>query len=346
MKALSLSSNRILLSSALLGFSISATADISLIDEKDYQADFYGKAKVIGRYQSHTSEFKVADDSSRFGIKGHWDTELARVYSKIEIGTHLNTGADDLLSVRLLYAGLKNEAGQVDFGKQEALVHDLDNYDFSNKLGGAAHITRESLGNQRNPSTLSVRTDSGDWRLMAQYNFSRSIDKSIRLRVGSQSVGARHQAIDNGWSVGARYRDKETGIALRGAVQMTSFKENANATSMGLTAVKKAELGGNPVRFSGMISHYELKDHSETGQAVGIGGGIKWEAVEHFHAYSVIENLQGSKDLSEGKETSATLGVEYKGFENIKLYTESQRSWFDAAKPDQWQFALGAHYEF
>ncbi|WP_104399980.1 porin [Vibrio penaeicida] len=341
-----LSIRHTLLSSCLLASCFSVSAEISLVDEETYQAELYGKAKILARYQSTSSQFKLTDDRSRIGVKGHWDLEQARLYSTFEVGTHLNTNADDLLSVRLFYAGLRTDSGRVDFGKQEALIHNLDNYDFTNKLGGAAHITRESLGNKRNENTLSVRTDVEDWRLMAQYNFSRNVDQSVRLGVGSQSLKTKEKRINNGWSTAAQYRNRDLDLQVRGALQVTTFENNARSTSVGITVVKKNDLYGAPVWYAGTLGHYELDDNNEIGQVFAAGASVKFQVHQGFNTYSTIENLTGSDVLSGGKETSAALGLEFVGFENTKLYTEAQRSWFDEQKTERWQVALGAHYQF
>ncbi|UUM30988.1 porin [Vibrio japonicus] len=325
-------------------------ADVTLYENDHYELEAYGKLKAVLHYKQHQSPAtQFQDDSSRVGFKGKYelvpDVSLRGV---VEVGSHFNQSHhDDLFSLRLAHVGVDTDYGMVAWGKQEALIHNLDNYDFSNKLGGVAHYTRDEMNNKRNENTLSYQLDWQDWRLEAQANGSRKLDRSVRLRAGGESLKVAETEVEDGLGFGIRYKIEPHNIQLRVASQLTNYQHGSTAWSVAATGVKTGKLSsGQNWRLGATLGYYSLEDGTESASAQTVGVSGKVQLLDPVHAYVTAESISGKKDISRGHEHAVTSGVEYHITKDAKVYTEAQQSWFDSSKEDQRQWVLGGVYQF
>ncbi len=339
-----------LLLTPLVLASPSALADLSLYQNEHGELEAYGKLKAVLHYQQHrnpASNFE--DDSSRVGLKGNYQIlDDAALFGLVEVGSHFNKdNQDDLFTLRLAYAGVDSDYGQVAWGKQEALIHNLDNYDLSNKLGGVAHYTRDEMNNKRNESTLSYRLDWNEFRFEAQANGRRDLDRSVRLRSGGESFKVNEDQIDNGLGFGVRYKYQPQDIQIRVASQLTHYQHGAEAFSIATTVVKKGQFASErDWRLGATSGYYMLEDERDSASAYTFGLSGKMQLWQQVSGYMVAETIQGRGAIDAGREKALTAGVEYNLTSAAKLYTEAQQSWFDSNKEDQRQLVLGGIYKF
>ncbi|KOO02336.1 porin [Vibrio nereis] len=336
--------------SPLILVSQASLADITVYENDLSELEAYGKLKAVLHYQQHRSPAtKLKDDSSRAGLKGKYDlTPDLSLRALVEVGSHINhSNKEDVLSLRLARIGAKTDLGQIAWGKQEALIHNLDNYDFTNKLGGVAHYTRDEMNNKRNESTFSYRLDWQDFRVEAQLNGNRDLDKRARLRAGGESFKVNEREIENGLGLGVRYKRDAHNVQVRVASQITHYQQDAKAISVATTGVKTGKLGeGNLWRLGATLGHYTLKDSRASASAYTLGVSGKVQLFSPVHAYLTVETIRGTNDLSAGFENALTAGAEYRITQDAKVYTEAQQSWFDRSKEDRSQWVLGGIYEF
>ncbi len=323
-------------------------ASVTLTKSEHHQLKFYGKTKVVARYQqSEMDRWSLKDDASRYGLKGYVKTGDIKWFALGELGTHFGHEDSDTVSTRLSYGGLKWQDFRLYYGKQESLFKNVDSYEFSNKLGGAAHDTRAQFGNNRNENTTYARWRWENWRFEAQYNGERSIDGKARLRVGGQSYSLKETHIESGWAASVRYRHKPLGFDTRLAVQHTDYRLGGLATSMAMASTLGGELWDEvPWKVGAMLGHYQLEDDraESRSQSVGVSGRV--ELINGLRSYVVSEWVAGHDKIDGGSEVALTLGSDYQWTSAIKTYAEASQSWYDREKEDEFQFAMGASYQF
>ncbi|CAM3794672.1 MULTISPECIES: porin [Pseudoalteromonas] len=335
-------------------FSTTYTGEASattLLKNEDTTVSLYARLRVLLQYdkkeaKSSTantpSPWQLRDNGSRVGVKGHYKLDKTQVYGRIELGTNIDKDNEPLIFARKAYIGVKGRFGKLQYGKQNALIKDADDFDRSHRIGSTVHYTRNELNTKRPEHTIEYQYQWQDLAITSQLNLPRELDEQPSFRVGSKRLKLASKDMDVGFGMSADYAPIK-GISLQLATQTAEYdlegEYQINLASVQWQLSKQLSAGG-------YIARHQMSDELQHGTSynMALGGRYKWHSKHRL--YASVEYAQGADDLEGGKELTYVIGNDFKINKDLRIFAEMRQRTFDVDKDSEFRAALGFTYRF
>lgn len=309
-----------------------AQATVNVYTDDAHQVDLYGRAYGAYIYQdgNDVKSDGRSDSYFRTGFKASSNladdlTGLARIEMQFE--SRDNSDANSTSKTRLMYAGLKNDRGQLTFGRNYAADEIIADWADAGTTNYSGNPAIGNLNRQTNLLKLEMKVLDDALNLVAHIQPESSVDASSgNDSQSSYSLGGVY-GFDFGLELGATY----TGVMT------DDYGANSDSDrSTFLTAVR-----------------YKYQDltASIVGDITNNDSGVDdWTAYELSLAYT-LDKLTGTftykqrdtDTISDNTVDQAAVGLAYKFNSNFRVVTEYVIEGVDA-KEDQWHMA--ARYDF
>jgi len=330
------------------------TADVSaatLLKNDEARASLYARLRVLLQYdqkeaksdkEREPSSWRLRDNGSRVGFKGRYNIDNTRLYGRLELGTNADKDDEPLIFARKAYVGIKGRFGKLQYGKQNSLIKNADDFDRSHRIGSTVHYTRNELNSKRPGNTIEYQYQWQDLAVTSQLNLPRELDDRPSFRVGSKRVRLDSKQMELGFGISAEYspvKDVELQLASQIAEYGLNGEYQINLASVQWQLSKKVSAGG-------YIAKHHISDDSQQGTSynMALGGRYKWHAKHRF--YASVEYAQGADDLDTGEELTYVVGNDFKINKDLRIFAEMRKRTFDVDKEDQFRAALGFTYRF
>lgn len=323
--------NTLLVTAILASLVPTAQATVNVYKDDANQVDLYGRAYAAYIYQDGkgTESDGRSDSYFRTGFKASSNlngdlTALGHIEMQFE--SQDNHDVNSKSKTRLLYAGLKNDSGQLTFGRNYAADEIIADWADAGTTNYSGNPALGNLGRQANILKLEAKMLDDNLNLVAHVQPESSDDSSGNDSQSSYAVGGVY-GFDFGLELGATY----TGV----------MTENypANSDSDRSTILVAARY-----KYEGLTA-------SIVGDSTDNDTGINdWMAYELSLAYS-LDKLTGTvtykqrdtDTINDNTVDQTALGLAYKFNGNFRLVTEYVIDGVDGEE-DQWHMA--ARYDF
>lgn len=333
-------------------YSVNANAT-TLLKNDDSKVSLYARLRVLLQYddkesksakpnESTPSPWRLRDNGSRVGVKGRYKFEDTRFYGRLELGTNIDKDDEPLIFARKAFVGVKGKYGKLQYGKQNSLIKDADDFDRSHRIGSTVHYTRNELNTKRPEHTVEYQYKWQDLSITSQLNLPRDLDDRPSFRVGSKRVRLYSKEMELGFGMSAEYAPIK-GVELQLATQTAEYSFNGeyqiNLASVQWQLSKQVSAGG-------YIARHQISDDIQQGTSynMALGGRYKWHSKHRL--YASIEYAQGADDLEGGEELTYVAGNDFKINRDLRIFAEMRMRTFDVDKDDEFRAALGFSYRF
>ncbi|GGO74071.1 porin [Bowmanella pacifica] len=293
--------------------------------------------------QRNNSHWELKDNASKAGIKFSYPLAGHKLYGRFELGTNANSDDQPFFKIRQAYMGIKTQWGRLQYGQQNAIVKNYDDFDRSHRVGASVHLTKDELNTKRPEQTLQYHYDADDFRLSAQYNFARQLDKRPQLRVGSQRLRVSDTELDYGVGYGVTYRGLKH-IELEAGYQNNQYPNAKYYTNVASAKWKVSR----DLQLSAYGAQHVLEDHlkGESAESRHYALGARYKLFDNHRVYGSLEYAKGYQAIEGGKQRALVLGNDYKLGKNKHVYVEMRKRYFDADKADDLSAAVGINMSF
>lgn len=350
---LSLSKLALFTSFAIAATYASEASATTLLKNDEAKVSLYARLRTLLQYDNKDaksakeneptpSPWRLRDNGSRVGVKGRYDIDNSRFYGRVELGTNVDKNDEPLIFARKAYIGIKGRFGKLQYGKQNSLIKNADDFDRSHRIGSTVHYTRNELNTKRPGHTVEYQYQWQDLALTSQLNLPRELDDRPSFRVGSKRVRLDSKKMELGFGISAEYAPLKD-VELQLATQTTEYGLNGeyqiNLASVQWQLSKEISAGG-------YIAKHHISDDSQQGTSynMALGGSYKWYAKHRF--YASVEFAHGTDDLDGGEELTYVIGNDFKINNDLRIFAEMRKRTFDVDKEDQFRAALGFNYRF
>ncbi|PKH07726.1 porin [Moritella sp. Urea-trap-13] len=320
-----------------------AQATVNVYKDDANQVDLYGRAYAAYIYEDgkDVKSDGRSDSYFRTGFKAssNLDDDLSALgHIEMQFESRDNSDANSTSKTRLMYAGLKNDWGQLTFGRNYAADEIIADWADAGTTNYSGNPALGNLGRQANILKLEAKMLDDNLNLVAHVQPESSVDTSkdksgTGSSQSSYSLGGVY-GFDFGLELGATY----TGVMAE------NYTANADYDRSTILVAARYKLKGLTASIVG----------DSTDNDTGIND---WMAYEFSLAYS-LDKLTGTvtykqrdtDNISENSVDQTALGLAYQFNKNFRLVTEYviiDEPILDNAivkTEDQWHMA--ARYDF
>ncbi len=317
-----------------------AQASVNVYKNDVHQVDLYGRA--YGAYIYQDGKDKKSDGRSDtyfrtgFNASSNLTSNLsAFAHIEMQFESRDNNDANSTTKTRLMYAGLKNDWGQLTFGRNYAADEIIADWADAGTTNYSGNPAIGNLNRQTNILKLETKVLDNALNLVAHIQPESSNDTSITpgTSQSSYSMGGVY-GFDFGLELGATY----TGIMIEDYSVGPDYDR-----STFLTAVRY-KFQGLTVSIVGDITSVDTPNNAS------VESSDDWIAYELSLAYT-LDKITGTftykqrdtDNVSDNTVDQAAFGFAYKFNSNFRLVTEYVIDGVDGNE-DQWHMA--ARYDF
>jgi len=309
-----------------------AQATVNVYQDDTHQVDLYGRAYGAYVYQdgNDVKSDGRSDSYFRTGFKASSNvadnlTGLARIEMQFE--SRDNSDANSTSKTRLMYAGLKNDWGQVTFGRNYAADEIIADWADAGTTNYSGNPALGNLGRQTNLLKLEAKLLDDALNLVAHIQPESSDDASSgNDSQSSYSFGGVY-GFDFGLELGATY----TGVMTE------DYGANSDSDSSTFLTAVRYKVKGLTASIVGDITDNDT-------------GVDDWTAYELSLAYS-LDKLTGTltykqrdtDNVSDNTVDQTALGLAYMFNSNFRVVTEYV---IDGVDGNEDQLHLAARYDF
>ena len=310
-----------------------AQATVNVYTDDAHQVHLYGRAYGAYIYQDSEKSNGHSGSYFRTGFKASSNvaddlTGLAHIEMQFESKNN-NGDANSASKTRLMYAGLKNDWGQLTFGRNYAADEIIADWADAGTTDYSGNPALGNLGRQTNLLKLEMKVLDDALNLVAHVQPETSDDASNTGGNDSQSsysVGGVY-GFDFGLELGATY----TGVMTE------DYGANSDSDSSTILVAARYKMKGLTASIVGDSTDNDTGDND-------------WTAYELSLAYS-LDKLTGTftykqrdtDNISDNSVDETAFGLAYKFNSNFRVVTEYVIDGVDG-KEDQWHMA--ARYDF
>lgn len=299
--------------------------------------------KAPERSDGSTQQWQLKDNASKAGIKFNYPVAQSKIYGRYELGTNANSDDTPFFKTRQAYLGVRTQWGKLQYGQQNAIVKNYDNFDRSHRVGASVHLTKDELNTKRPSHTMQYHTRFDEFRLSGQYNFSRTLENRPQLRIGSQRLRVKDTKLDYGVGLGIHYTGLKN-IELEAGYQASYYEQAKYHTHI---ASAKWQASSN-LQVSIYGATHSLKDlqKSKTAKSRHYALGARYRLFDQHRIYGSLEYAYGANDIKGAKQRALVIGNDYRFASQKHAYVEIRKRYFDADKADDINVALGINIKF
>lgn len=323
--------NTLLVTAILASLVPTAHATVNVYKDDANQVDLYGRAYAAYIYQDgkDAKSDGRSDSYFRTGFKASSNltgdlTALGHIEMQFE--SKDNSDANSESKTRLMYAGLKNNAGQLTFGRNYAADEIIADWADAGTTNYSGNPALGNLGRQANILKLEAKMLDDNLNLVAHVQPESSDDSSGNDSQSSYAFGGVY-GFDFGLELGATY----TGVMTE------NYTVNSDYDRSTILVAARYKLNGLTA--------------SIVGDSTDNDNGINdWIAYELSLAYS-LDKLTGTvtykqrdtDTINDNTVDQTALGLAYKFNGNFRLVTEYV---IDGVDGNEDQLHMAARYDF
>ncbi|SQD78392.1 porin [Moritella yayanosii] len=317
-----------------------AQATVNVYQDDAHQVDLYGRAYGAYIYQdgNDVKSDGRSDSYFRTGFKASSNladdlTGLARIEMQFE--SRDNSDANSTSKTRLIYAGLKNDWGQLTFGRNYAADEIIADWADAGTTNYSGNPAIGNLNRQTNILKLETKVLDDALNLVAHIQPESSVDASNGNYSQSSYAFGGVYGFDFGLELGATY----TGVMTE------DYNANSDYDRSTVLVAARYKLKGLTASIVGDSTSVDTPN-----TAADPKDANDWTAYELSLAYS-LDKLTGTftykqrdtDSFNDNTVDQAALGLAYKFNSNFRVVTEYVI--LDVADDeDQWHMA--ARYDF
>lgn len=308
-----------------------AQASVNVYKNDVHQVDLYGRA--YGAYIYQDGKDKKSDGRSdtyfRTGFKASSNLTgnlSALAHIEMQFESRDNSDANSTSKTRLMYAGLKNDWGQLTFGRNYAADEIIADWADAGTTNYSGNPALGNLGRQTNILKLEAKLLDDALNLVAHVQPESSDGGSGNDSQSSYSVGGVY-GFDFGLELGATYTGVMTeNYGVGPDSDRSTFLTAVRYKLKGLTASIVGDVTDNDSGFNDWIA-YELSLAYTLDKLTG----------------TFTYKQRDTDNISDNTVDQAAFGFAYKFNSNFRLVTEYVIDGVDDNE-DQWHMA--ARYDF
>ncbi|WP_392340965.1 porin [Moritella marina] len=317
-----------------------AQATVNVYKDDVNQVDLYGRAYAAYLYQDRegTESDGRSDSYFRTGFKAFSNltgdlTALGHIEMQFE--SRDNSDANSESKTRLMYAGLKNDKGQLTFGRNYAADEIIADWADAGTTNYSGNPALGNLGRQANILKLETKVLDDNLNLVAHVQPESSVDTRTGKNSQSSYAFGGVYGFDFGLELGATYTGVMTeNYTLNSDYDRSTIFVAARYKLKGLTA----SIVGDSTSVATPNTVTEDKDSND------------WFAYELSLAYhldkltgTVTYKQRDTDSFNDNTVDQTALGFAYKFNSNFRLVTEYV---IDGVDGEENQWHMAARYDF
>jgi predicted porin len=331
--------NTLLVTAILASLVPTAHATVNVYKDDANQVDLYGRAYAAYIYEDgkDVKSDGRSDSYFRTGFKASSNlngdlTALGHIEMQFE--SRDNSDANSESKTRLMYAGLKNDDGQLTFGRNYAADEIIADWADAGTTNYSGNPALGNLGRQANILKLEAKMLDDNLNLVAHVQPESSVDASTgKNSQSSYAVGGVY-GFDFGLELGATY----TGVMTE------NYTLNSDYDRSTILVAARYKLKGLTASIVGDSTSVD------TPNTAGAKDANDWMAYELSLAYS-LDKLTGTvtykqrdtDTINDNTVDQTALGLAYKFNGNFRLVTEYV---IDGVDGNEDQLHMAARYDF